>query len=260
MCRMIGIVGVPSVAPQLLLTFRDLATSGRYLPSDGPTHFDGWGVAWFDRRREVQLRKAATPAVDKQSGYIDAIVSMGADQPGIAISHLRKASTGRISLENTHPFTADGWLFCHNGTLFESEGLPLRTHRPVGETDSERLFLYLLEQMTGDVEQGVRRAIETVRARPYESLTFLLTDGRVLVAYRDVGQPEGATTLKESRRYYTLYSLFRQDMCIVCSEPLPFSGQPWVQLNDGELLIVSRDARLRCRVNLREPLRVATRS
>ncbi len=253
MCRMIGIVSLPSVPPQLFLGFRDLATHGRYLTSDGPSHHDGWGAGWFRPNNEVQLVKAATPVQDRKSGYIDALVRMGADQPRIAVAHLRKASTGGVRTEDTHPFAAGGWLFCHNGTLFEHQRLPLHTHQPDGGTDSERLFLYLLEQMAGDIEEGVRRTVETTRGLRYSSLTFLLTDGRVLVAYRDVGQPDGAT-LKESRRYYTLYALFRADMCIVCSEPMSFCGQSWKQLDDGELLIVSKEAQLLRRVNLRAQL------
>jgi len=144
--------------------------------------------------------------------------------------------------------------------LFESAGLPLHDHRPGGETDSERLFLYLLEQMTEDIAHGVRRVADTVRSHPYTSMTFLLTDGHKLIAYRDVGHPEPGATPKESRRYYTLYALFRRDMYIVCSEPLPFFGQPWRQLEDGDLLIISTDAGIRRRVNLKESLQVATRT
>jgi predicted glutamine amidotransferase len=258
MCRMMGVVSLPTVQPQFFLAFRELATHGRYLAADGPCHLDGWGAGWFGRDAKPQLRKAAVPVLDRKSGYFDALASVAEDRPQMAIAHVRKASTGSVRIEDTHPFEADGWLFCHNGTLSEYEDLPLHHHRPRGGTDSERLFLYLLEHMAGGVEQAVRRVVETVPRDSYTSLTFLLTNGHVLVAYRDVGRPE--ETPKESARYYTLYALLRDDTCIVCSEPLPYCGQPWRALDDGELLIASREARVLRQVNIKERVKASVRT
>lgn len=259
MCRMIGVVGQPSVPPQLFLSFRELASQGRYLSADGPGHLDGWGTGWFVRDAQPCVRKAPGPVLDKKSGYIEALARMQSDHPQIALAHLRKASKGGMGAEDTHPFAADGWLFAHNGTVDDYERLPVRTHMPGGTTDSERLFLHLLEQMDGGVEQGVRRTVERARHLPYASLTFLLTNGRVLVAYREIGRPDGSTG-KESKRYHTLYVSFQPELCVVCSEPLPFVGGRWEQLNDGDLLIVSQEATLLHRVNLREQLQPAIRS
>lgn len=257
MCRMIGVVGLPSVQAQVFLAFRELATHGRYLTSDGPCHLDGWGAGWFGRDGTPLLRKAAVPVLDRKSGYFDALASLSADRPQMAIAHVRKASTGSVRIEDTHPFEADGWLFCHNGTLSEYENLPLQHYRPRGGTDSERLFLYLLEQMAEGVEQAVRRVVQTVPRDSYTSLTFLLVNADTLVAYRDLGRPE--ETPKESARYYTLYTLVRDNLCIVCSEPLPFVGQSWRSLEDGELLIISREAKILRQVNMKERVKASVR-
>jgi predicted glutamine amidotransferase len=253
---MIGIVGVPEVSPQLFLHFRELATSGRYLSSDGPSHLDGWGAGWFARDGQPRVHKSVVPILDRKSGFFSALAGLSADAPRIALGHLRKASVGGVATENTHPFEADGWLFCHNGTLFNAEHLPLVAHDPTGRTDSERFFLYLLEQMAGDGEQGIRRGIKQIQRYPYTSLTFLLTNGTVLIAYREIGASDEAP-LAELRKYYALYAQARPNTWIICSEPLPMNGGQWKHLDDGELLILSRDAQLVRQVNLKESLQTS---
>lgn len=256
MCRMIGVAGVPDVSPQLLLHFRELATAGRFLTLDGPSHLDGWGAGWFTRDGHPRVHKSTIPILDRKSGFFDALAHLSLETPRMALAHLRKASVGGIAAENTHPFEADGWLFCHNGTLFDAESLPLVAHDPVGKTDSERLFLFLLEQMTAHGEQGLRRGIEHARQRPHTSLTFLLTNGTVLMAFREVGASEEAPPA-ELRRYYSLYLQVRSKMSIVCSEPLPMSGGQWKQLDNGELVIISGDAKVAQQVTLQDSLQAS---
>ncbi len=69
------------------------------------------------------------------------------------ISHIRKATQGRVALENCHPFVRElwgrYWVFAHNGDL---KALAPRLHgsfRPVGTTDSERAFCWIMQEMVG---------------------------------------------------------------------------------------------------------------
>ena len=73
--------------------------------------------------------------------------------PRAAIAHVRRATVGLPSLENTHPFVHGIYLFAHNGTVpnFERVGERLlpeldEAHRSGihGTTDSEHVFRYLL--------------------------------------------------------------------------------------------------------------------
>lgn len=233
MARMIGIVGLPSVPPLPLMAFRELAAHGRHPPADRAGHTDGWGAGWHLGSGDVHLAKAAVSALNTTSGYFEAIASIRDQQPRIAIAHLRGASTGGHGIHHTHPSGAGGWLFCHSGG------------------DSEQLFPSLRACLTGGVERGLDDALRAVRQlRPSSSFTFLLTDGRRLVAYRDLGAPE-ENARKSHERYYTLYLLSRPDLCLVCSEPLPFCGLPWEKLQDGELVIISRDAVIVNRMNMK---------
>jgi predicted glutamine amidotransferase len=53
-----------------------------------------------------------------------------------------------LCLENTHPFARElwgsTWLFAHNGGLKDSKALALDHYRPIGTTDSERAFCWML--------------------------------------------------------------------------------------------------------------------
>ena len=67
------------------------------------------------------------------------------------VAHIRKATQGRVALENTHPFVRElwgrYWVFAHNGDL---KGFAPRLHgafRPVGATDSERAFCWLMQEL-----------------------------------------------------------------------------------------------------------------
>jgi predicted glutamine amidotransferase len=59
---------------------------------------------------------------------------------GWTIVHLRAASHGSVSKENTHPFIAGKWCVCHNGVFSEHNLVRLCFSKQVefdGETDSE---------------------------------------------------------------------------------------------------------------------------
>jgi glutamine amidotransferase len=66
------------------------------------------------------------------------------------IAHIRKATQGEVMLENCHPFVrmrGRYWVFAHNGDLKEFAPELDGSFLPVGTTDSERAFCYILQQM-----------------------------------------------------------------------------------------------------------------
>lgn len=67
------------------------------------------------------------------------------------IAHIRKATQGKITLENSHPFIRElwgrHWIFAHNGDLHDFDPPLSGRFTPVGNTDSERAFCYLLDQL-----------------------------------------------------------------------------------------------------------------
>ena len=97
---------------------------------------DGYGLGVFadDGSPDVDQRPAAA--------YEDERFAREAreEESSTFAAHVRYASTGRVSLENTHPFEQRGRLFAHNGAILDLEKLDghLGDYRDLvaGETDS----------------------------------------------------------------------------------------------------------------------------
>jgi predicted glutamine amidotransferase len=244
MCRMIGLVGQDArTLREYLQAFYPLCTRGLVKSNAQPGHRDGWGLAGYRNGEPVYYGRRPHDAADEPNAWRKAILQAGADQGPIVLAHFRKASIGHRSRENTHPFHKKGWLFCHNGTLNQAEGLPLKKYRPEGHTDSERLFLFLLEAIepARDPAPALKKAFAWIQKnQPHNSLTSLLTDGKTLFAcrsYSDQRLAEGET-LEERERYYTLWVVGGAGGA-VCSEPiLKDRMTDWKKLSNGELAIL----------------------
>jgi glutamine amidotransferase len=111
-------------------------------------HADGWGLASFtpDGQGLTLLREEAAAA---DSALADQLAERS-PRALVSIAHIRKATRGLVALENCHPFSRSWhrqtWVFAHNGDL-EGE-IPLGPrYRPLGCTDSEAAFCWILEQL-----------------------------------------------------------------------------------------------------------------
>jgi predicted glutamine amidotransferase len=117
-------------------------------------HRDGWGIAFFEGRGcRVFLDSKATI----ESPVADLVRRYPIHSTNV-IAHIRKATQGRIALENSHPFQRElwgrYWIFAHNGNL-ENYRPPLSgLYRPVGNTDSERAFCHILDRLRRDFPDG----------------------------------------------------------------------------------------------------------
>ncbi len=111
----------------------------------------------------------------------------------IVIAHVRRANRGRVGVENTHPFTRElwgrTWTFAHNGQLKGIKRFPTGRFTPIGTTDSEHAFCWLLNQLSLRWTLAPSsRALDDVVAehfsglREYGVFNALLSDGRSLYA------------------------------------------------------------------------------
>ena len=69
-----------------------------------------------------------------------------------ALAHIRLATIGNEEYDNCHPFTAVDnsqrrWTLIHNGTIFESDNIGRYVFLQKGETDSERILLYIVDSI-----------------------------------------------------------------------------------------------------------------
>jgi len=155
------------------------------------THHDGWGIAFFEGagvRHFVDHQAAiASPIAELIKRY--PIKSMN------AIAHIRKATQGRVALENCHPFVREMWgrywVFAHNGDLKDFAPVLDGPFRPVGTTDSEHAFCFLLQQLRERFGEqapdlaSLRTALADLCAIIARHGTFnmMLSDGTALFAH-----------------------------------------------------------------------------
>ena len=153
-------------------------------------HTDGWGIAFFED-------KGLRHFVDHERA-IDSPVAQLIRQYPIksqnVIAHIRKATQGVVSLQNCHPFVRElwgrNWVFAHNGDL-KHFAPKLHTHfRPVGTTDSELAFCWIMQELwkshagVPSIEELTLTLQELAkRIAPHGTFNFLLSNGEALWAH-----------------------------------------------------------------------------
>ena len=185
MCELLGMSA--NVPTDICFSFTGLMRRGG---KTGP-HTDGWGITFYDGKG---CRTFKDPLPANESAIAQLVQNYPIKSCSV-ISHIRQANVGKVGLENTHPFTRvlwnREWTFAHNGQLEGSEKLKLNIYQPVGDTDSERAFCWLLEQMRdkhperpANVKTAFNTLIEGCHVlRGMGVFNMLLTDGEYVVAY-----------------------------------------------------------------------------
>ncbi len=191
MCELFGLCANKEVS--VSFTWRGFVSRGRI-------HRDGWGVAWYVGKG-VALVKEPRPA----SSSPMATFLLNRIRSHMVISHVRWATQGNVSYVNTHPFVRElygyEWVFAHNGDVSEIMDDPefrLRYYHPIGDTDSEYAFCYMLDNLR-DVFSNPRKSMLSILAEPielfkeiwrlatkigqYGKFNFLMSNGRYLFAY-----------------------------------------------------------------------------
>lgn len=186
MCELLGMSA--NVPTDICFSFKGLRQRGG---RTGP-HQDGWGVTFYEGKG---IRSFKDPSPSAQSP----IAALVADYPiksCAVICHIRQANVGSICLENTHPFSRPlwgiNWTYAHNGQLDDNHRqLPVGHFLPVGDTDSERAFCWMLNQLFIKFPEppachldAFREVIKMAdKLREFGVFNLLLSDGVYLLAY-----------------------------------------------------------------------------
>lgn len=142
MCELLGMSA--NVATDICFSFTGLMQRGG---KTGP-HKDGWGVAFYEGRG---CRAFHDPFPSANSEIAKLVKNYPIKSRNV-ICHIRRANRGKVCLENTHPFIRElwgrNWCFAHNGQLKGiKKSLKLEHYFPVGSTDSEHAFCWILDQI-----------------------------------------------------------------------------------------------------------------
>jgi len=153
---------------------------------------DGSGIGFFG--------PAGTPVLDKQpeAAFQDEEFTREAKQARspVFVAHVRWATVGGRTVQNTHPFAMQGRIMAHNGGLGDvgrlAEQLGRYRQLVLGETDSEHYFALITQQIDahgGDVGAGIAAAAGWIAARlPVSSLNTVVAAPGELWALRYPGQ------------------------------------------------------------------------
>lgn len=216
-------------------------------------HEDGWGIAFHandgcrlftDHRSSVASELAAT-------------IKQNPIKAKNIVAHIRKATQGRIAIENSHPFTRElwgrTWSFAHNGDL-KTFDPPADSHYVCqGDTDSERAFCHLLaglRQRFG--QQAPARATlaqalgELVAAiAPHGTFNFILSDGETMFAHCSTHlhyvvreYPFSVAKLIDCELSidFNQHNHLDDRIAVIATHPLT-SNEAWVAFAPGELKV-----------------------
>jgi predicted glutamine amidotransferase len=222
-------------------------------------HGDGWGIAFFEGGDCSESDRGLRHFVDHQSAFQSPVAELIRRYPiksRNVIAHIRKATQGRVALENCHPFVRElwgrYWVFAHNGDLKDFKPRLHGSFRPVGNTDSEHAFCWIMQELAKShaAVPGIDELTLTLRElaaqiAPHGTFNFLLSNGLALWAH-------ASTSLYhvERRHPFSHATLSDEDLsvnfaeqaapgdrvAVVVTAPLT-TNEHWVAFAPGELKV-----------------------
>ncbi|MBZ0122118.1 MAG: class II glutamine amidotransferase, partial [Sandaracinaceae bacterium] len=224
----------------------------------------GWGFAWYPEASRAAL-VVKDPSSIGDNAMSKVLREWERFESMLFVCHLRGAAR-TLQEQDTHPFAraygGRDFVFAHNGDL---EGdltsiLPIDdpSFTPIGRTDSERAFCWLLARMHA---RGARSLVEIGWSelqswlRELDALgtaNFLFTDGTDLVVYQD---GDGYNGLHHARllpphepRLFSeevdvdLGDAGDRTRTVVAISTVPMEGASWKAMHGGQMLVVRRGA------------------
>jgi len=188
MCELFGLTGPDELTVnEYLKTFFQHSTA----------HPNGWGLAIF-RGEEVNIEKEPAPAF--KSKYLKERLKSPVCS-GNMMAHIRFATRGHMEYDNCHPFikrdiSGRSWTFMHNGTIFDCPMLNRYFYTQTGQTDSERIILYMIDRINEEtVKQGhelkdserfhvIDRAV--IDITDHNKVNFMLYDGNMFYVHKNM--------------------------------------------------------------------------
>ena len=254
MCELLGMSA--NVPTDICFSFTGLMQRGG---KTGP-HRDGWGIAFYEGRG-CRTFHDPNPSAESE---IARLVQRYPIKSLIVISHIRRANRGRVCLENTHPFSRElwgrPWVFAHNGQLRGVKQLPPGFYRPIGGTDSEYAFCWLLNRIRARFPEPPRRPEALWRhihalareLNPRGVFNFLLSDARCLYAHcgtqlswltRRAPFGEARLTDADMTVDFQRETTPADVVTVVATRPLT-DNEAWAVMNPGALAIFSAGERV----------------
>jgi glutamine amidotransferase len=156
MCRLMAYKGTPIIIDKLLYQPKNslINQSFNAREIEEPLNGDGFGVGWYvpELNYEPITFVSVNPAWSNRN-LRNLAPKIKTD---CMIAHVRAASVGDVSESNCHPFQYKNILMAHNGGVENFTKIKRHLRSPLsddlynwikGQTDSEHLFAYLLNEL-----------------------------------------------------------------------------------------------------------------
>ncbi len=266
MCRLFGLTA-GEVRVKATFWLLDVPDS---LEAQSHRNADGAGLGFFGPSGEPVLDKQPDPAFRDPEFVHEARQA----ESSAFVAHVRLASTGGRTVQNTHPFAMAGRVMAHNGGFgdlarLESELGPY-ARLVLGDTDSERYFAVITKETDahgGDVGAGITAAASWIAERlPVSALnTIVATPGElwalrypgqhalhVLARPADPGPGDPGLHVRSATSSVHVPDLDRTASVVIASEELD-GERGWRMLAPGELVHVRPDLSVHSRIAITEP-------
>ncbi|WP_119156015.1 class II glutamine amidotransferase [Caldimonas tepidiphila] len=246
MCQLLGMnCNTPT---DIVFSFTGFATrAGRT-----GEHTDGFGIAFFEGSG-VRL------FVDHQAALDSPVAELVKNYPIKScnvIAHIRKATQGPVMLANCHPFQRElwgsYWVFAHNGNLVDFQPEQRDRYLPVGTTDSERAFCFLLNELRRRFPQRPALPELTTALREitpgiarHGTFNYMLSDGTALFAHCSTAlsyivrqYPFATAELRDEdmKVDFSAVTTPKDRVAVIVTEPLT-TNETWTAFAPGELKV-----------------------
>lgn len=254
MCELLGMSA--NVPTDICFSFSGLIRRG----GDRGPHKDGWGVTFYEGKGSRTFCDPEGAANSKIAQFIQSYPI----KSRIVISHIRRANRGRVCLENTHPFTRElegqNWTFAHNGQLKGIKKRVLQFYRPLGTTDSEHAFCWLLDHIRKHFGSRPKKRTQYIQVivsllhnlSQQGRFNVLVSDGKFLYAFCSSQMhwitrraPFGKARLIDDdiQIDFKKETTAKDVVTVVATRPLTVN-EKWQKMEKGELIIFKSGERI----------------
>ena len=202
MCELFGFSGKKSA---------DISDYLETFFSHSEKHPHGWGMMY----NEVIVKESVKAS---ESLLLPMLLENMPPQKDF-LAHIRYATVGSIREENCHPFSGcdisgRNWTMIHNGTIYSGKNTYKYHKTQQGDTDSERLFLYFIDNMNEKLVNGSLTEKERFYAvssfisdnAPRNKLNLMIFDGELLYVHKNMKN--------------TLSYKYTEDGVVISTQPL----------------------------------------
>ncbi len=183
MCNLLGLSFNQPIHPSVyFLKLLELSTNNPH----------GWGLASYKGGSAQIFKEPLRGDTSRLARFLSTYQGILST---LHVAHIRKTSTQAVSYPNTHPFSREmmgkEFVFAHNGNVTRMKTADTGRFKPVGLTDSEHAFCYLLSRIESraisrwstDHFLWLRNTLRDMNM--HGGLSCIFSNGDYLFCYRD---------------------------------------------------------------------------